>query len=75
MTVPSPYMPDIESKSAALSEADMELDALQAEEVLHKLAGVFSHRLESGTRLFALTPQDLARAAATEEQSPNLEAR
>ena len=75
MTVPSPYTPDIASKSAALSEADMELDVLQAEEVLHKLAGVFSHRLESGTRLFALTPQDLARAAATEEQSPNLEAR
>jgi PAS domain S-box-containing protein len=53
----------------------MELNAIQAEAVLRELAGVFSHRLASGMRLFALTPGDLADAAAQEEQSPNLEAR
>ncbi|HXW91558.1 MAG TPA: PAS domain S-box protein [Terriglobales bacterium] len=52
----------------------MELDAIQAEAVLEELAGVFSHRLASGMRRFALAPRDLAQAAVEEEQSPNLEA-
>jgi len=53
----------------------MEMGAIQAEAVLQELAGVFTHRLASGMRLFALTPQDLAHAAVQEEHSPNLEAR
>src|SRR6516162_7733185 len=75
MTVPWPHLTDMASNPAAPSEADMELAAIQAEEVLHKLAGVFSRRLESGTPVLALTPRAPDQAATRDEQSPNLEAR
>jgi len=58
-----------------MSDASLEIDATQAEEVLRGLAGVFSQKLESGTRLFALSPKDLADAASNHGQLPNLEAR
>jgi PAS domain S-box-containing protein len=52
----------------------LELDPAQAEEVLLGLAKVFSRHLESGTRLFALSPQALD-TAINEGQLPNVEAR
>jgi PAS domain S-box-containing protein len=53
----------------------MELSAAQAEEILQELAGVFSRRIDAGTHLFALTPQDISDAALKDGQFPNLEAR
>ena len=50
------------------------MDPAQAEEVLLGLASVFSRHLESGTRLFALSPQALD-SAISEGQLPNVEAR
>jgi PAS domain S-box-containing protein len=55
--------------------ADVEVDLAQAEEILQGLAGVFSHRMESATRLFSLSSEEVAAAQLNDGQLPNLEAR